>query len=145
MTPVIRATVAGRAPPPPSHLPMPLASGDPSLSLDVHLAALRQEETLLAFFTFPLLVLTGGLLLFGEFLLATLLATLIVLVFLATHYARRPRITHRLARVLRAIFYKSFTYPGDRRAPRLSLRMSVIVIAVFLLALLRFGKGWGSP
>jgi len=138
MTPVVGFTVAGRAPPPPNHLPTPPAPDDPRLSLDVHLAALRQEDTLLAIASLPILALAGLLLWFGSFVLAALLVALVSMAYLATYYAKHPRIVHRLARVLRAVFYVSFTYPGDRRHPRLSLRMSVIVAAVLFLVLLRF-------
>ena len=145
MDPVVGFTVAGRAPPPPDHLPVPPAPDNPKLSLDVHLAALRGEETLLAIVSLPMLALAGLLLWFGSFVLAALLVALVSMAYLATHYAKRPRIVHRLARVLRAVFYVSFTYPGDRRPPRLSLRLSVIVAAVLFLALLRFAGGLFSP
>ncbi len=141
MEPVVGFTVAGRAPPPPNHLPTPPAPDDPRLSLDVHLAELRGEEILLAFASLPLLGLAGLLLWFGSFGLAAFPVALVAMAYLATHYAKRPRITHRLARVLRAVFYVSFTYPGDRRPPRLSLRMSVIVAVVLFLALLRVFRG----
>ena len=141
MEPVVGFTVAGRAPPPPDHLPVPPAPDDPKLSLDVHLAALRQEEIILAMASLPMLALAGLLLWFGSFVLAALPVAWIAAAYLATHYAKRPRIVHRLARVLRAVFYVSFTYPGDRRPPRLSLRLSVIVAAVLFLALLRFVRG----
>lgn len=137
LTPVIKATVAGRVPPPPSHLPVmpPPTGGDPGRSLDVQMAANQQEELLLVFVSILLILLAGLFIGFGKFVAALLPATLAMLMFLASYYARRPRVTHRLARVLRAVFYKSFTYPGDTRPPRLSLRLSVIVIISILLGL----------
>lgn len=92
--------------------------------------------------TLPLLVLTGVFLLMKEYLFAALFATWMGLVFLATYYVWRLHITHRLARMLRAVFYVSFTYPGDQRPPRLSLRLSVIVGVSILLGLLRDARGW---
>lgn len=101
------------------------------------MAGARAEENLLPFVTFPLLVLPCALFLFFRaFFGAALFAALIVMIFLAMYYARRPRITHRPARFLRAVFFTSFTYPGDRRQPRLSLRLSVIVVVSVLMGLL---------
>jgi len=104
------------------------------------MAAARLEEVVLALVSIPLIVLAGAFFLFGQHIAAFLFAALIALVILATYYARRPRITHRLARVLRAVFYTSFTYPGDRRPPRLSLRLSVIVVVSILLGLFARGR-----
>ncbi len=104
------------------------------------MAAARLEEVVLALVSIPLIVLAGAFFLFGQHIAAFLFAALIALVILATYYARRPRITHRPARVLRAVFYTSFTYPGDKRAPRLSLRLSVIVVVSILLGL--FARRW---
>ncbi len=140
LSPVVRFTVAGRVPPPPDHVPTPPPAGDPSRSLDVQMAALRSEEIVLALVSLPLLLFAGALFRFGKYVAALLLVALVALTILATHYARRPHVTHRLARILRAIFYVSFTYPGDKRAPRLSLRMPVIVITAILLGLLGGGR-----
>jgi hypothetical protein len=138
MSPVVGFTVAGRAPPPPNHIQAP-QPGDVRLSRDVQQALIRGEEDALALITIPLLVVAGLLVVARQFFTAAAFATLVVLIFLATFYARRPHIAHRLARILRAVFYVSFTYPGDKHPPRLSLRLSVIVVAVLLLGLLRFG------
>ena len=99
------------------------------------MAALRMEENLLAFFSIPLILLAGLLCWAGQFVAALLPVTVVVMMILATYYARRPCITHRLARILRTVFYKSFTYPGDQRPPRLSLRLSVIIIISILMGL----------
>ncbi len=51
---------------------------------------------------------------------------------LAIYYARRPHLSSHTARVLKQLFFYTFTYRNDRRAPRLYMRMSVIAIAAFL-------------
>ncbi len=136
MSPVVRFTVAGRVPPPPDHVPIPPPRGDLTRSLDVQLAARRTEEDLFVFVSFPLFLLAAALFVFGKYIAASLVAAWLALFFLATRYARRPRINHRLARMLRATFYQSFTYPGDRRAPRLNLRLCWIVAISILMGLL---------
>ncbi len=137
MSPVVKFTTAGRVPPPPDHLLVASPPGSARFSLDLNLAASRiEEDAVLAFMTLALLVLAGALLWFGNYYLATGSVIWIILFFFARRYARRPHVSHRLARVLRAVFYTSFTYPGDRRPPRFRLRLSVIVFSPILLVLL---------
>lgn len=140
MSPVVGFTVAGRAPPPPDHVPVPPPVGDPSRALDVQMAAIQTEEIALALFSVPLILFAGALFWFGKIVAALLLVALIAPTVLATYYARRPHVRHRLARMLRAAFYTSFTYPGDKRPPRLGLRLSVIVVLAILAGL--FGSLW---
>jgi len=139
-SPVVGFTVTGRGPPPPNHVPTPPPVGDPHRSLDVQMAAMQTEDDVLAFVAFPLFACAGLLFASGKYVAAGLFVALIALLFVASYFARRPRIQHRVARLLRGALYKSFTYPGDRRRPRLSLRLSVIVVVSILLGLFARGR-----
>ena len=56
---------------------------------------------------------------------------------MAAYYAKRPRITHRFANILCALFFVTFRDAANQRPPRRFLRLSV-AFAVSILSVLLF-------
>jgi len=141
MTPVVRATVAGRIPPPSQHIPIIKTTG--IVRPDIHPPSFIEGEEILIVMSVVLLLFTGMSYAMDEYGFGSILLLSILLIMLAAYYGKRPQIRHRLARVLRRVFFSSFTYPGDKRSPRLSLRMPVIITFSLLVILLRLSGGLG--
>ncbi|MGD9780772.1 MAG: hypothetical protein AB7V14_01320 [Kiritimatiellia bacterium] len=86
-------------------------------------------------------ILFAGLakLLIGHFWQGSLILLFVASFLLATYYAKRPRIQHRLANVLCALFFVTFRDSKTRRITYRYLRtsatfaVSVLCVVLFLL------------
>jgi len=118
----------GGVPPPPIMHPR---------HMDTHVMLSMSESNVWALLMFPL-ILAGLLkLLLLQWWQGSLILLFTTSFLLAAFYAKRPHVTHRLSRILCALFFVTFRDVTNQRPPRRFLRLSV-AFAISLLSVLLF-------
>lgn len=59
-------------------------------------------------------------------------ASLMCIILLSARYAKRPDITHRFAKVLRKVFFVTFSHPGSKYPPKRIARIPLLM-AIYIL------------
>jgi hypothetical protein len=132
MTPVVRATVAGRTGPPPSiHIPL-LQSSVSERDRQRTLTKTSDTFTLYGFAFAFLLPLTLQILVQNwEFVPVTV--SMIILNLLATRYTKHPYITHRFSKIIRKIYFVTYGNPENELPSKQVVRIPVLFAQLILL------------
>ena len=135
------APLPGGTPPKPGGVPSPLIQAP--LHMQTYAMQNMSEGNVWAVLMFGVVLASLVKLLAWHWWQGSLMLLFSTSFLMATYYAKRPRIQHRLSRILCAIFFITFRDVSKARPPRRFLRLSV-VFAISILNVILFAWPGGG-